>query len=352
MHTLLSRSRPVFPRACVILLLAVLLALGCGAACADDAAPDPRGSLIVVSTRTPAPTATPRPTRTPTPVPTLPPVVNRASHPEAWPTFAFEPDEPQLHVVFPAIHDADAALILCDGEAFLIDCADYTQETEVVYMLWRMGITRLKGVLITHPHHDHTEGFAAVARAVAVEELLICFPEDENERMETLMGAARVAQVPVRQFGDGDVFTVGDAELTVWLKATDPAWNLNDRSAVTMLRWHGRSMLFTADIEYNGMKALTRALAPGELHADLLKFPHHAVNGVDGEFLMAVDPRLCIVTNRDRNTPGEQGLRVRHMPYVCTRYGGLVCTTDGTRWLVERLIPNWRGHLPRPLKAS
>ena len=107
-----------------------------------------------------------------------------------------------------------------------------------------------------------------------------------------------------------------------------------------------------SDIEYNGMKALTRALAPGELHADLLKFPHHAVNGVDGEFLMAVDPRLCIVTNRDRNTPGEQGLRVRHMPYVCTRYGGLVCTTDGTRWLVERLIPNWRGHLPRPLKAS
>ena len=67
MHTLLSRSRPVFPRACVILLLAVLLALGCGAACADDAAPDPRGSLIVVSTRTPAPTATPDSNATPLP---------------------------------------------------------------------------------------------------------------------------------------------------------------------------------------------------------------------------------------------------------------------------------------------
>jgi competence protein ComEC len=280
----------------------------------------------------------------PTPEPTLPPVVNRASNREAWSQYRLTAGAPLLQVVFPAIHDADSALILCGGEAFLIDCADHAQEQEVVTMLRRMGVKKLKAVLITHPHHDHLEGFAAVAAAVEVEELLICFPEDENDRMAILMQEAEAARVPVRHFSDGDVFTIGDATLEIFLKADDSC-SVNDRSGAAMLRWHGRSLLFAGDLEKDGMNALVSGVPVGTLKADLLKFPHHAVNNVHSAFISLVDPALCIVTNRDRNTAGEQGLKLRGIPYVCTRYGGLILTTDGERWLVERLIVNWRGGL-------
>ena len=76
--------------------------------------------------------------------------------------------------------------------------------------------------------------------------------------------------------------------------------------------------------------------------ADILKYPHHGVNPVEMTFMNAVKPKLSIITNKARNTPAQEGLIWRGYPFINTRYGGLVCATDGNCWLIDRLISGWR----------
>ena len=288
-----------------------------------------------------APTPTPSPTPKPTPLPTPPLVVSRADNPDAWSWFSFPKNAELMKVVMPTLYDADAALILCGGKAALIDCADYGQERDVVSMLETMGVKRLEFVLITHPHHDHTEGFGAVAAAVEVGEVLISFPEDYNERMTDLLLRAEAFKIPVRHVSDGDVLRIGEASLTL-IDRVPEDYGANNRSLQAVLRYRGRSMYFSADIEPIGMDALLQNVRPGELRADILKYPHHALNNLHTGFIGAVRPKLCVITSRSNDTASKRALRDNQIPYINTRTGGVILSTDGRHWLVERLIPGWR----------
>ena len=265
----------------------------------------------------------------------LPDVVDRLHSPNALPGFDFPEDAEVLEVLFPQIYDADAALIRSGGEVILLDCG-------TGYFAWRIlrvcelyGIERIDRLIITHPHHDHIGGIDVLSAEIPIGEMDVCFPENFNAHMVRAVGYCEKAGIPVRLFADGDLFTVGDAVLRVYLKA-DESWSVNNRSAVIRLEYGARTMLFTADIEKKAIARLLEALPAEALRADILKFPHHGVGAIGNAFYEAVSPELSIITCNGRATNGQSEAKRKGWPYALTVPGIIRLRTDGSLWLAER----------------
>ena len=76
------------------------------------------------------------------------------------------------------------------------------------------------------------------------------------------------------------------------------------------------------------------------LPADILKMPHHGMASYTLEFHDAVQPKLATISNtRGVETVEEQigRLEARGVEWMLTTEGTIVCTTDGTQWLIKQL---------------
>lgn len=266
-----------------------------------------------------------------------PPVlVDRIANPEAG--FAFAEGAELLRIIFPNVWDEDAALILCGGEAMLIDCAKEQHGNRVVALLHQLGVTELKYVVNSHPHNDHILGLKAIAKAVAIDELLFCFPEKETKHMPVALKTADQYGVPVRWYGDEERLTIGGAVIDVWLKGDDN-WTLNERSAQMRLQFGERTMLFTGDMMQKTQKRLMEVIDPWLLDIDIFKYPHHGLSLPDDDFLDLVSPAYVIITNTagDRTKKVRNYLTKKKIPWATTVPGYVSLTTDGKTWVVERI---------------
>lgn len=263
-------------------------------------------------------------------------LVDRINDPGAYPDFAFAADAPLLEIIFPQILNCDAVLLRCGGQTMVIDCCSYKYAPRLVALLEQLGVTEVDCVVNTHPHFDHLEGLGRLSDAVKVKELRICFPPDENNTMINALRVCESKAIPVTAFADGERWTLGGAEMTVWLKG-DEAWGLNDRSAVIRLDYHGRTALFAADIERNGQRRLAEVIPPELLDVEVLKYPHHGKEELEPVFLEAVTPLFSVITNNSNDYPGKKSLARMGLPFAITVPGFVRLTTDGATWLVDRL---------------
>ena len=265
-----------------------------------------------------------------------PVLVDRITNPEA--DFSFAEDAELLQIIFPNVWDEDAELILCGGQAVLIDCAKENHGNRVVAMLNQLGITKLDCVINTHPHNDHLLGLKAIAKAVEIDKLMFCFPESETKHMPVALKTADQHGIPVLWYGDEDQFLIGDAVIDVWLKGDDN-WTLNERSAQMRLQFGERTMLFTADMMQKTQRRLLEVINPFLLDVDIFKYPHHALTLPDNEFFDLVSPEYVIITNTagDRTQKVRRYLDQRGTPWVTTASGYVSLTTDGQTWVIERI---------------
>lgn len=268
---------------------------------------------------------------------TPPVLVDRIHNPDA--AFSFSEDAELLQVIFPNVWDEDAELILCGGEAILIDCAKENHGNRVVALLNQLGITELKYVINSHPHNDHILGLKAIAKAVKIDQLLFCFPEKETKHMPVALKTADKYSIPVIWYEDDEQFEIGSAVIDVWLKGDDN-WSLNERSAQMRLQFGERTMLFTGDMLQKTQQRLLEVIPSTLLDTDIFKYPHHGLSLPDDHFLDVVSPEYVIITN----TAGERTQKVRRyldqkkIPWAVTASNEstyVSLTTDGQTWVVE-----------------
>ncbi len=320
-------------------LLGVLIATGLllGGAAFGEGTPGGGGP------EPPAPVRIARPE--PEPAPEMPAVINCVAEPDADAGFHFRMDADLLHIWFPNIMNADEAILIYEGEVWLIDCGDERNGTRGAELISRLGIDRIGKLFNTHPHHDHLNGLRATDTAAKVEELRICFGAASTAHMIRAVTYAEENGIRVMEYRDGSEFSMGDGAVTLqfWCN-TDPSLDMNNQSAQTMIRSGERTILFTADMERSGQTSLLSRVPASALKADLLKYPHHGKTPLEDDFLRAVNPVAAIITNKTvPDWGGVRYLAARGIPYIFTNQAGvyLHLVTDGEHWIVEQ-VPNDR----------
>lgn len=208
------------------------------------------------------------------------------------------------------IETPDSRTLLYDaGSSFASDPAT----SAIIPFLCHRGVTRLDRLFVSHPNLDHFGGVPTMLDRIPTGPMMLndCFddlspPRSASAYLLQLLGD-RSHTVEVFNTGRRR-WTEGEAEFEVlWPDAVcDSTLSANDSSTVLRIRYAGRSILFTGDIEKRAQLELLRR---GDLRADVLFLPHHgSVESTTKAFIEAVRPSIVIRSSHERTADTVNGL--------------------------------------------
>ena len=201
-----------------------------------------------------------------------------------------------LTVRFFDVGQGDAALLTSpDGVAILVDGGP--EPDQVATELVALGVKRLDLVVASHPHADHVVGLPAVLARIPVALLLEPGCENDSPDGAALDEAATSEDIAVRHPRAGDVLRVGDVRLEIL--SPDRCWSgtesdANNDAIVVRASIGEDSVLFATEPEEPAQQVLLDEGA--DLHADVLKVPHHGAATSIEPFFDAVDAEVAIVS--------------------------------------------------------
>ena len=210
-------------------------------------------------------------------------------------------------VHFIDVGQADATLLQSGDEYCLVDAGEADSETELLRYLDQQGITKLKLLVMSHPHADHIGSMKAVLEHVTVEQVLLPdfdkAPYPTTRTFERVMDTIEAQQIPTITAQTGQSFTIGEATLTVVADGVETD-NYNNLSQVLFYDAPGITVLLSGDGEKEVEQA---ALEQGNVpKADVFKAAHHGSNTSNTRaFLQAISPRYVVVSCGKDNSYGH-----------------------------------------------
>lgn len=195
----------------------------------------------------------------------------------------------------------------------MIDCGsnsvtDLTNGVVAPFLRDR-GITAIDTLLLTHANTDHYSAAAEVAQIYGIREVVAGHGFVEQalpvETGSALLADLELIDAPPRTLDPGDQIPLSrQTKLQVLWPSKGFEGSANDQSSVVRLTHAGRSILFTGDIQRDGMRGLIDSGI--DLTSDVLIAPHHgSAEDVTREFIRFVDPKLIVASN-DRTLTMKQ----------------------------------------------
>jgi len=210
-------------------------------------------------------------------------------------------------VHFIDVGQADATLLQSGQEYCLVDAGEASSEEALLSYLDAQGITRLKLLVMSHPHADHIGSMQAVLEHVQVEQVLLPdfdkAPYPTTRTFEKVMDTIEEQNIPVVTAEPGQEFSIGEATLSVLASGVETD-NYNNLSQVLFYSAPGLRVMLTGDGE---TEVEEDALAHCELpRADVFKAAHHGSSTSNTlSFLQAIRPRYVVVSCGKDNSYGH-----------------------------------------------
>ncbi len=203
-----------------------------------------------------------------------------------------------LQAHFLDVGQGDCTIILCDGEAMVIDGGPRSTSGFVYrYIRKTLKLKHVDYIISTHPHLDHVAGLSAVLNAVPVDLILTPVLEWDSEAFSDMKSYAQKQGTPIVVPEEGDTLQLGGATVTIlhcWPEAINQG-RTNDASIVVRIDYRETSFLITGDAEdWSEYMMIDSGM---NLAADVLRIGHHGSRTSSTfEFLKAVEPQIAIIS--------------------------------------------------------
>lgn len=234
------------------------------------------------------------------------------------------------------VGQADAALVLCDGQAMLIDGGNRADSSLIYSYLKSRNLSYLDYMICTHPHEDHAGGLAGALNYAAVGTAYAPVTDYDSDVFRNFKKYLAEQEVEITVPKAGDKFSLGSAEVTVVGPATtDSVSKLNNTSIVLRITYGETSFLFTGDAEREEEQAILEA--GYEIQSTVLKVGHHGgAASTTYPFLREIMPEYAVISVGEGNLyghPTEDVLsRLRDADvtvYRTDKQGTVICSSDG-----------------------
>lgn len=261
--------------------------------------------------------------------------------------------KPVLTITFYDVGQGDAVLLQTPGGLrYLYDAGVWSPtsnsaERVLLPELKAMGIRKLDGVILSHPHADHIGGIVALIENMPIDTIYQSPAVYDSRLYHTYMSLASERNIPVRLLQTGDVIATDPAMpmLALAPSVKIPAQDPNNQSVVLMVLYGNNRMLLTGDAEKEAEDFLIYVFGDF-LQSELLKVGHHASKTSSTQpFLSHVNARYAVASlglrNRYNHPHPEATSRLieSEVKVLYTSLeGAVIFRTDGNRF---NLVP-WK----------
>jgi len=307
-------TKSSFKSTFVVLLIILLL----GSCSSDSSKTDNSKARTVTPTQRMA-TLTPKPT------------AGSAHKPTATPTKKASSFE--IHYI--DVGQGDAALVLCDGKAMLIDGGGSSSSSLIYSYLKKYSVSHLDYIVASHPHDDHVGGLSGALNyatvSTALSPVLSYDSENFNSFVKYLNKQGKSITVPQ----PGDTFALGSASVEV-IGPLKNRQETNNNSLILRIVYSDTSFLFTGDAEKEEEADIIAANVP--IKSTVLKVAHHG-SGTSStqKFINKVQATYAVISVGEDNLyehPIGETLDTLYNAHVIKLYrtdvqGTIICKSNG-----------------------
>ena len=232
------------------------------------------------------------------------------------------------------VGQADATLVVCDGEFLLIDGGNAGDSSLLYAYLKEMGAKEIKYMICTHVHEDHVGGLSGALNYARVETVFCPTDSWDSEGFANFQKylAAQGKGITIPEAGTR--FNLGTATCQILAVNSDLA-DVNDTSIVLRIEYGETSFLFSGDAGQNVEAAILDA--GFDIRSTVLKVPHHGSDtSLSDRWLASAMPEYAVISVGKCNSyghPDESILRkLREEEVAVFRtdlQGHIVCKSDG-----------------------
>ena len=192
-----------------------------------------------------------------------------------------------FEVHFIDVGQGDSSLVICDGEAMLIDGGSISKSSVIYTYLKKNHITSIKYFVATHPDEDHIGGLAAALQSICVDHAYSPVLEYDSAPFAAMVKYLKKQGKELELPEAGTEMQLGSATVTI-LAPLESFEENNNNSIVIRVRYGNTSFLFAGDAEFEEEDSL---LSSGvTLDSTVLKIGHHGSEySTSKKFLKKVD---------------------------------------------------------------